>query len=284
MERIQSAIQKARAARDRRLAIEGGGRAGSAAPELYAVAADAPAHDVAAAWQDLPVYEPDPRRLAANRIVTLDPGPQATPFDVMRTRLMKQMKANGWKRLAITSPGPACGKTMTTVNLAFSLARQAELRTLVIEADLRRPAMARTLGLVRPMMFARVLSGEDPAAEHLVRHGGNLAFGVSQEPVENSAELLQGARVTEVLAGLEQTYAPDVILFDMPPLGAGDDTLGFLDRVDAAMLVVAAGTTTLDQADIAEQELAANTNVTGIVLNKCHYIDPDQSYGYDYRA
>jgi len=284
MERIQSAIQKARTARDRRLAIEGGGRAGSAAPELYAVAADAPAHDVTAAWQDLPVYEPDPRRLAANRIVTLDPGPQATPFDVMRTRLMKQMKANGWKRLAITSPGPACGKTMTTVNLAFSLARQAELRTLVIEADLRRPAMARTLGLVRPMMFARVLSGEDPAAEHLVRHGGNLAFGVSQEPVENSAELLQGARVTEVLAGLEQTYAPDVILFDMPPLGAGDDTLGFLDRVDAAMLVVAAGTTTLDQADIAEQELSANTNVTGIVLNKCHYIDPDQAYGYDYRA
>jgi Mrp family chromosome partitioning ATPase len=284
MERIQSAIQKARAARDRRLAAEGGARTGSAAPELYAVAADAPAHDVAAAWRDLPVYEPDARRLAASRIVTLDPGPQATPFDVMRTRLIKQMKANGWKRLAITSPGPACGKTMTAVNLAFSLARQAEMRTLVIEADLRRPAMARTLGLVRPMMFARALSGEDPAADHLVRYGENLAFGANQEPVENSAELLQGTRITEVLAGLEQTYAPDVMLFDMPPLGAGDDTLGFLDRVDAAMLVVAAGTTTLEQADIAEQELAANTNVTGIVLNKCQYVDPDLAYGYDYRA
>ena len=40
------------------------------------------------------------------------------------------MRQNGWKRLAITSPGPACGKTMITVNLAFSLARQAEMTAL----------------------------------------------------------------------------------------------------------------------------------------------------------
>lgn len=280
MERIQSAIQKARAARERKGPGPGGPESGPGA----AMPAAANAAESAAAWAGLQLFEPDRRRLEAQRVVTLDPGPQATPFDVMRTRLMKQMKAQGWKRIAITSPGPGCGKTTVTVNLAFSLARQAEFRTLVIEADLRRPALARTLGLKIPQYFARVFEGTDPAATHLLRHGQNLAFGTSETPAENPAELLQSATAAEALARIEATYAPDVILFDMPPLGAGDDTLGFLDKVDTALLVVAAGLTTLEQADLAEQELAAHTNMSGIVLNKCRYLDPDQAYGYDYRT
>ena len=226
--------------------------------------------------------EVEARQFERRRIVTLDPGPQATPFDVMRTRLLKQMAANNWRRIAVTSPGPACGKTMVTLNLAFSLARQAEIRTLVIEADLRRPAIARALGLTRPLRFARALEGLDPAADHLVRYGQNLAFGPNQEPAENPAELLQSASAREVIAALEATYAPDIILFDMPPLAAGDDTLGFLDKVDAALLVAAAGTTTIEQVDLAEQELAAQTNVAGVILNKCRHLDRDQAYGYDY--
>ena len=287
MERIQSAIQKARAARAAQLAGQGTAPAAVAgAPAAVSAEAAAPrgAETISAAWMALPVYEPRPRRLEAGRILTLDPGPQATPFDVMRTRLLKQMKAQGWKRIAITSPGPACGKTMVTLNLAFSLARQGELRTMVIEADLRRPSLAATLGLKDQQAFASVLQGANPARDHLLRYGPNLAFGTNHRPVPNPAELLQSAGVAEVLDAIEAEYAPDVMLFDMPPLQAGDDTLAFLDKVDAALLVAAAGTTTVEQVDLAEQELAAQTNVIGVVLNKCRYLDRDQGYGDYYYA
>ena len=54
------------------------------------------------------------------------------------------MSMQGWKRLAVTSPGPGCGKSTVTMNLAFALARQPDIRTLVIDLDLRRPIYKQT--------------------------------------------------------------------------------------------------------------------------------------------
>ena len=276
MERIQSAIQKARIAREGKL------------PEAQARTADirqsgpAPLSDHHLAWAALDMFQPNAAHLQRGRITTLEPGQMATPFDVMRTRLLKQMRANSWRRLAITSPGPGCGKTMTCLNLAFSLARQSDIRVMVIEVDLRRPSMAKTLGLKPQHSFADVLEGKAPASGHLVRYGMNLAFGTNHSPVRNSAELLQSPAIVEVLAELEKTYAPDLLIFDMPPMQTGDDAIAFLEKADCALLVAAAGTTTIAQVDHCERDIAAHTNVLGVVLNKCRYLDKDQSYGYDY--
>jgi len=276
MERIQSAIQKARIAREGKL------------PEAPIRTADtrqsgpAPLSDHHLAWAGLEVFQPNAAHLQRGRITTLEPGQMATPFDVMRTRLLKQMRTNSWRRLAITSPGPGCGKTMTCLNLAFSLARQSDIRVMVIEVDLRRPSMAKTLGLKPLQSFADVLEGKATASGHLVRYGMNLAFGTNHGPVRNSAELLQSPAIVEVLAELEQTYAPDLLIFDMPPMQTGDDAIAFLEKADCALLVAAAGTTTIAQVDHCERDIAAHTNVLGVVLNKCRYLDKDQSYGYEY--
>jgi Mrp family chromosome partitioning ATPase len=276
MERIQSAIQKARIARE------------SKAPEASTRSADpqqpgpAPLSDHHLAWAALDAFQPNAAHLQRGRITTLEPGQLATPFDVMRTRLLKQMRASNWRRLAITSPGPGCGKTMTCLNLAFSLARQTDIRVMVIEVDLRRPSMAKTLGLKAPHAFAEVLAGKAAASDNLVRYGMNLAFGTNHSPVRNSAELLQSGAIVEVLADLEKTYAPDLLIFDMPPMQTGDDAIAFLEKADCALLVAAAGSTTVAQVDHCERDIAAHTNVMGVVLNKCRYLDKDQSYGYDY--
>jgi hypothetical protein len=63
---------------------------------------------------------------------------------------------------------------------------------------------------------------------------------------------------------------------------AGDDAIGFLHNVDCALLVAAAGSTTIAQVDACERDIAAHTNVLGVTLNKCRYLDKDQAYGYDY--
>jgi Mrp family chromosome partitioning ATPase len=276
MERIQSAIEKARAARQDKVP-------GTAAAAPATKAKAQPARPAAAEdpWLALPEFETNPKMLEAHRIVAFKSGPAAIPFDVMRTKLLHQMRLNNWRRIAITSPSSSCGKTMVSLNLAFSLARQAEIRVLVVELDLRRPAVAKTLGLRAKHLFASVLEGTSPAEENMVRYGANLIFATNHIPTRNPAELLQGPGAAAVLDEIEARYRPDIMIFDMPPMLVNDDTIAFLDQVDCAMLIGAAETTTIDEIDRCEQELAARTKVMGVVLNKCRYLERGESYGYD---
>lgn len=276
MEQIQSAIAKARAARER-----GGDVARSTPrPAIPAVsAAVAPTADTAAAaWMALDTFTPEPRLMQRNHIAAFEGGPEAVTFDVMRTKLLQQMRANNWRRLAITSPGAGCGKTTTALNLAFSLARQAEQRTILAEIDLRRPSIARILGLTRQQSFASVLGGTADFAQHALRYGSNLAVATNHTAVRNPAELLHGATVGAALAQIEEKYAPTMMIFDMPPMLVSDDTMAFMRHVDCVLILAAAESTTIAEVDVCERDLAAQTNVLGVVLNKCRF--PDRRYGY----
>jgi protein-tyrosine kinase len=280
MDKIQSAIQKARIAREKL------GPQDKAAPRVPKGAArSAGQTSVAQNWSALEDYQFDPTVIDQSRLVSFGGGGPAVSFDVMRTKVIQQMRANKWKRLAITSPGSGCGKTTTCLNLAFSLGRQKDIRTMIIEADLRRPAMAEALGLRRQHAFASVLEGTAPASQHLVRHWANLAFGTNHAPARNPAELLHSAKVGEVLAEIDRDYAPDLMIFDMPPMQGSDDTIGFMSQVDCVLLIAAAGNTTVKEVDVCEQELAAQTNILGVVLNKCRYLEKSRGYDdYAYHA
>jgi Mrp family chromosome partitioning ATPase len=83
----------------------------------------------------------------------------------------------------------------------------------------------------------------------------------------------------KVLKGIEAAYAPNFMIFDLPPLSAGDDNFGFLSHVDAALIVAEAEKTSLTQIDVAERQVAELTNVMGVVLNKCRYVTG--AYGYE---
>ena len=117
-----------------------------------------------------------------------------------------------------------------------------------------------------------------------MRIGANFAFAVNRTPTANPAELLQGVHGAEVLDRIEAQYAPDIMIFDMAPMLVADDTIGFLDQVDCALLVAAAERSTLEEVGKCEADLAARTNSLGVVLNKCRYRDTAESYGYGYGA
>ncbi len=224
-------------------------------------------------------FEPDERTLRSNRVVAFFGGREAAAFDVLRTKLIQQIKANGWKRILITSPSPKCGKTTITANLAFSLARQSDFRTLVIETDMRRPELAHMLGIKQNLCFARVLEGEEPAEAHMIAYGMNLAIGANKVPAERPSELLHSTHARTRIEDIEQRLKPDLVLFDAPPILASDDTAAFLDFVDGAILVAAAEETSIDEVDLAESEIAASTNVLGVILNKSRYTS--STYGYE---
>ncbi len=308
MEKIQHAIAKARELREAQIQ-EGGvdslspetgdqdlkrshaatavqastGQVGGHMPTTAAAAVMEPVTvDISKAWEAVPEIKVNTRRLRRNRILTGMGGKEAAEFDMIRTRIIQAQKANGWRRIAITSPNPSCGKSTLVMNLAFSFARQPEQRTLIAEADLRRPSIAKTLGVSAGYNFAAVLGRSETFEDNSFRIGSNLIMSTNEKPAQNPAELLQSDRAESVLKEIDDTYAPTMTIFDMPPMLVGDDAMGFLPNVDAAILVAAAEQTTMKQIDLCERDIASQTNVLGIVLNKCRYMDRDQSYGYQY--
>lgn len=272
MERLQAALEQARKQR------QDGTAPAPASPG--APRTTAPAGPGGADWAALPVFTPDPRHLAARRLVAHGTGSEAGPFDMLRTRVMQMMSANGWKRLAITSAGAGAGKTTLAANLALSLGRQSELRTVLVDADLRRPQLAAILGLPpQDLGSGEVLAGTCPATAAALRIGDTLAILAAQRPVAQAAELLQSRRCGDAIAQIEASFTPSLIVFDLPPLQVSDDTLGFLGHVDCALLVVEGEVTPLEQVDRCERELAERTNMLGVVLNKARFEDGD-SYSY----
>ena len=290
MERIQSALKKARKAREEQSQKDAGGSAAprEEAPDdkldmnTYVLEKDMSVAQREDVWKDIPAFHPKEKQLASSRIVAYRSSHDSVPYDVMRTKLLHQMRANKWSRVAIVSPSQGAGKTLTSVNLAFSLARQTNFFAALIELDMRRPAVAKTLRLTDDCQFSRVLSGDDPIEKHMRRYGKNLIFGTNKSTVRNPAELLQGANAGKVVDDFEARFQPDILIFDTPPVFSGDDTLAFLDQVDCVLLVAEAERSTIDEIDKCEQELAARTNVLGVVLNKCRYLSKHEEYGKEY--
>ncbi len=273
MERLQAAIEKARVQR------EGAALVSERVNTPVAAAMPSTFAEATNLWGALGSVNAEGLRRQSRQLVTLQPGAPSAPFDILRTRITQQAQANGWKRIAITSPHSGCGKTMTTANLAFSFGRQAEQRTLVIDFDMRRGTLAKMLGQTPAHNMGDVLEGRISFADHALRHGGNVAFGLNGSSVKNPSELLQSTMTRDTLAAIEAAYQPDLVLFDVPPLRATDDSIGFLRQVDAAIIIVAAEETPMSQIDVAERQVAELTNVMGIVLNKCRIMDGD--YGYE---
>lgn len=270
MERLEAALAKAREMRQAAMSAR------PAVPGAHPADVAPGATD----WMSVEEGHLDAERALRTRITALSGGRDAGPYDMLRSRALRQMKEKGWTRLAITSPGPACGKSTIALNLAFSLARQKDLRIMVVDLDLRRPALHKMLGETVTHSFWQALERTADFTSTARRYGDNLIVAMNNAPCTNPAELLQNGRTIEVLQELERQWKPDVIIFDMSPLMASDDNLGFLGNVDCALLIAAAESTSVSSIDVCEKELAGLTNVLGVVLNKCRYMDQDSNYNY----
>lgn len=261
MERIQAAIAKARA-----------NRAG-AKPLRRAQQNDA-------AWQALPMHHLTPELMDAHRIVHDKRTQESTSFDVLRTRVLKLMAANGWTRVAITSPTVDCGKSTISINLGMGLARNVDVSCILMDVDMRRPGLVDKLGITSGQMSSDVLQGLGTFEDNACRLQEHFAVSINTMGSKNPSDFLQSSAVSTVLQDIETRYQPTAMLFDMPPLMVNDDTIAFLPNVDCAIVVAAAEYTTINEIDQCEKELAEHTNVLGVVLNKCRF--SGRAYGYNY--
>ncbi|MDB5540756.1 MAG: Cobyrinic acid ac-diamide synthase [Devosia sp.] len=231
------------------------------------------------AWTELRALELDPKQLETNRIVTVARNdPRHMPLDILRTKLVRTMRKNGWSVLAITSPTARCGKSTIALNLAFSLAMQSDLRLALLDFDLRSPSVARLLGCGRHFAIERLLRGQNKMAENMLRHGNNLAVAPNTVPVRDAAELLQDVASGTAIREMRRTLGLDLVILDLPPMLSSDDVMSILPGVDCVLLVAAAELSSLNEIDICEQELSEQGKLLGVVLNKCRLLP--EKYGY----
>jgi capsular exopolysaccharide synthesis family protein len=204
---------------------------------------------------------------------------RAEAFRKLRANLQFAQVDDRPRVIVVTSSVPGEGKTTTAVNLALSLA-DAGLRTCLVDADLRRPSVAGTFGLVRDAGLTTVLIGQAGADDVVQQAGGRLTVLTSGAVPPNPTELLASERMGEVLRELAGTY--DVVIVDSAPLLPVADTIGLAPLADGVLFVVRASKTGRDQIRSAAESLSrTGVRTLGTVFNMASAFK-DKGYGYGY--
>lgn len=221
------------------------------------------------AYQTTRIVNVDPATLEANRIVAHTKSDQRSAhFDMLRTQITQAMQRNGWRTLAITSPRPACGKTVISINLAYSLAHKTSETVLLVDFDLRKPMIASYLGLPEGPGLVDYLEGRESLANVLVNPGQpRLVVLPNTKSIVNAAETLGSDATGRMIEEMRQRYEHRTVIFDLPPLLTVDDALAFAPHIDCFLLIAVAGQT--NASDLKEcKRLLDDKNLIGIVLNK----------------
>lgn len=190
-------------------------------------------------------------------------------YRTLRSQVLKIMREEGWKTLAITSPTSGNGKTLLAVNLAISLSQEVNQTVLLVDLDLRNPGIAQALG-IEPVDYGIVdgIMGNIPLEDVLINPGYNrLVIAPGKPQGHQTSEILSSPQMKNMQAELNGRYQDRLIIYDLPSLLVSDDALVFAPRADAVLLVVEDGGSTEDELKQA-MKLLHGTNILGVVINK----------------
>jgi protein-tyrosine kinase len=223
----------------------------------------------------------DPDVLRNNRIIMgLYNDPRADLFRVLRTNVLRQLRENNWNSFAITSVTPGAGKTFISLNLAIAIAMEGNQSVLIVDADLKRPALGKYLGLQCEFGLVDYLKGGVSLEDILINPGiERLVVLPGKDCSINSSELISSRKMVNLIKEIKSHYESRIIIFDLPPLFAADDALAFMPYVDGALLVVEDGKNTSDELQHS-MHILEQTNLLGLVLNKSRQPLPIYQHGY----
>ena len=210
-----------------------------------------------------------PGAIAEQLVSLVAPGSVAADqYRGLRYSIERLRKDSGIHAIAVTSPSPGDGKTVTTLNLAGALAQGQDARVLVIDADLRKPSVADYLALdgLRSPGLSDALRDPRYELHQIVRHlkGFNLWVVPAGPPELTPYELLSSARLDALLREARRDF--DVVLVDTPPSLLMPDCRLIERWVDGIVLVVAANKTPRKLVGEALSQLDPS-KVLGVVFN-----------------
>lgn len=231
----------------------------------------------------LEVFTPEPEILDRHAIVGFDSrDARARPFNLLRTQVAKRIANNGAEVVGITSATPNAGKSFVSLNLAAALSRVAEQSVYLVDLDLRRGSLAAELGFEVEHGIADFLDGsfDDLGAIGRRVEGSNLAIFPTAAISGNSAELLAGPRFSRMIEAFRGIQGQAIVLCDMPPAFANDDTMIAIQKLDGYLTVIDSGRTTRRQVQDTLQFLQP-APCLGAIMNRYNG-GLMESYGYGY--
>ncbi len=191
----------------------------------------------------------------------------AERFRALRTNVAYANGERPLRTILVTSAMPGEGKTIFACNLAIAFA-QADLLTVLVDADLRRPTVHEVFRLPNLAGLSGLLKGEDLRVESFLQstEEANLKVLSAGVPVSNPSELLQSRQLSLVLTKL--AGSADVIIIDSPPLRAVSDPAILAAIADGTLLVIEAGKTSRRAISRSLESIArTGGHMLGVALN-----------------
>jgi len=198
-------------------------------------------------------------------------------YRALRTRLAQVEGSSALRTVLVTSPQKGEGKSVTSANLALTMAQELQRRVIIVEADLRKPSMQQLFGLPPgPGLSEYLCGGCDLNAAMKYLPDYNLTVITAGEAPANPAELLGSTAMRRLLDHLRSRF--DRVILDTPPVLPLADVAVLAPIVDGALLVVRAGVTPKPAIENALRSFDSS-RLLGIVLN-----DSGMEEDYRYEA
>jgi len=210
--------------------------------------------------------------------------PASEAFRALRTSLLLSRPGKPPQTILLTSALSGEGKTTAAINLAVTLAQLGD-RTLLVDADLRKPSIGRIFGLgpSKHLGLSSYLAGAAPLEKVITPHPEvpNLAVMPAGPVPPNPAEMLSSQRLIELLASLREEFK--FVIFDSPPVLSVTDAVVLSVLADCVLLIARSGETPKEALRRSKEVLAAvNSPLLGVVLNAVDLESPYYYYSYRY--
>ena len=217
----------------------------------------------------LPALTVDRSQLSKRKVVFGDESNVAAQaYRMLRAQVLQRARATRMRSVGILSATTGEGKTLTAINLALSLAAEPNQRVTLVDLDLKRPSIARVLGISPEYGLDTWLSGTAPlhTVHYQLADFQRLRVVPTLAPVTGSSELLASARARQLFDDMVSSDAPALAVVDLPPVLLSDDVLTAAALVDSFLLVITEGQTLREDVERVFELLGRN-RIMGTVLN-----------------
>lgn len=211
----------------------------------------------------------DLEKAAKNRCICLFPeADEIEHYKILRTQIQQRTKEKGWNTVMITSAQPGEGKTVTSINLAITMAKEFNQTVLLVDCDLRRQKIHHYLGLKSEHGLISYLIDDRPLNDLITWPNiPNMTLISGGRVMRDSTELLGSPKMKALVREMKSRYDDRYVIFDVPPVLAGADAVAFAPLMDGIVLVVEAGRTANRNVHKA-LELIPREKILGLVLNR----------------
>ena len=237
-------------------------------------------------WQS-PVYsesahiELNTETILNNRCICIEPNsPEIDCYKVLRTKIQLLTRQKGWNTVMITSPQPAEGKTLTSVNLALTFSKVYNQTVLLVDCDLRHQNVHKVLGFQSNSGLINYFLKDQPLDELIIWPGvDKLTLISGGRTMDNSSELLGSAQMKTLVQEMKWRYEDRYVIFDTSPVLIGDDAIALANHIDSIIMVVEEGRSSMKDVQKA-LEMLPQEKFLGFVLNRQSGALRDKYYGY----